>query len=264
MKFSIVTPVRNGMPWLPACVASVAAQRADVELEHLILDALSTDGTREWLEANQHLGYRFASERDAGMTDALIKGFAATSGEILGWLNADDLFEPGALRTVASVFAERPSAAMVGGVCLVIDETGKIIGTFTTPPGTTRRELLLRLQTPPQPATFFSRAAYERVGGLDRRYHLAMDVDLFIRLPDAGDVVWLADTILARFRRHAGSQTTADMVSAAKQDLQVRRRLGMPMRSHAGIALLKAIYVDRFQRATRGAIRGLLLRSAAR
>jgi glycosyltransferase involved in cell wall biosynthesis len=132
MRISIVTPVLNGMPWLPEAVESVARQRLDVE--HLIRDGGSTDGSREWLTAHEDLGYRATFDRDRGQTDALIAGFAAATGDIFGWLNADDLLEPGALRRVAEAFEANPDAVIVSGACLLIGPDGAVLGPIPTPP----------------------------------------------------------------------------------------------------------------------------------
>lgn len=134
MQFTIVTPVLNGMPWLAETMDSVARQTPDVEVEHIVFDSGSTDGSREWLRdhAGKHVKLKF--EPDQGQTDALIKGFAAASGDIFGWLNADDILEPGALRRLAAEFEARPDAALVSGSALLIGPTGAIVGAIPTPP----------------------------------------------------------------------------------------------------------------------------------
>jgi glycosyltransferase involved in cell wall biosynthesis len=260
VRFSIVTPVFNGMPWLPESVRSVAAQRDTADVEHLVLDAGSSDGSREWLTENTALGYSFVSEPDEGQTDALVKGFARSSGEVLAWLNADDLLEPGALHIVEAAFGRSPGAVLVGGSCLEIDASGAVTGAYPTPRATGHRDLLLRLTNPPQPAMFFRRAAYERVGGLDRRYDLAMDVDLWLRLARAGEFAWLPDTVLARFRVHPAAKSAAGSTATAREDLRVRRRHGMPLRSRAGAALMKIVYVDPVVAPIKAAARRIAIR----
>jgi GT2 family glycosyltransferase len=210
MRFTIVTPVFNGMPWLPDAVASVAAQRRDVDVEHLILDGGSTDGSREW----------------------------RASGEVLGWLNSDDLLEPGALGLVRDAFNGAPSAAVVAGGCLLIDPQSRVTGSIPVPPVRTFAELLRYPTNLPQPATFFRAAAYRRVGGLDRRYDLAMDVDLWLRLAREGGIVTLRMATLARFRIHPSAKSVVGAVAATREDLAARRRQGLPLWSPAGRYLL--------------------------
>ncbi|HEX7612506.1 MAG TPA: glycosyltransferase, partial [Candidatus Limnocylindrales bacterium] len=154
MKVTIVTPVYNGMPWLPECIASVAEQRRDVEVEHFVYDGGSTDGSAEWLREHTSLGYEAIIGPDGGQTDALAKGFGRATGEIFGWLNADDVLEPGALKRVVDVFTSDPSLAIVVGACLVIDSRGVVTGAIGSIPVPTLKGLLYLPWNPPQPATF--------------------------------------------------------------------------------------------------------------
>jgi glycosyltransferase involved in cell wall biosynthesis len=239
MRISIVTPVLNGMPWLAEAVESVARQRGDVDVEHVIRDGGSTDGSREWLKAHEELGFRATFERDGGQTDALIAGFAGATGDVFGWLNADDLLEPGALLLVAEAFQANPDAVIVSGGCLHIDPNGAVIGPIPIPPHPEFDRLLRHPSNLAQPATFFRAEAYRQVGGLDRRFDLAMDVDLWFRLASTGRVVLLSDAVLARFRLHPNAKSVRAAAAACRQDLRIRRRYGMPLLSPAGRSLLK-------------------------
>ena len=255
LKFSIVTPVFNGMRWLPECVESVAAQRADVDIEHLVLDGGSTDGSRDWLRDNAALGYTAVFEPDTGQTDALIKGFARATGDVFGWLNADDLLEAGALRHVASVFQADPDLVLVGGCCVLIDAAGSFGGLIGTPPASDFRGLLTHIDNPPQPATFLRADAYRRAGGLDPAYDLAMDVDLWFKVARLGKVTFLPRTILARFRIHDSAKSVKAQGRAIRQDLSIRRRNGLPLRSEAAAHELYRIYVSLPMRSARRALR---------
>jgi glycosyltransferase involved in cell wall biosynthesis len=260
LKFSIVTPVFNGMPWLPECVESIANQRADVDVEHLVLDGGSTDGSRDWLRDNAELGYTTVFERDAGQTDALIKGFARATGDVFGWLNADDLLEAGALRHVASVFQADPALVLVGGCCVLIDEAGNFRGMIGTPPASDFHGLVTHIDNPPQPATFVRADAYRLAGGLDRKYDLAMDVDLWLKLARRGKVTFLPRTILARFRIHDAAKSVNAQGRAIRQDLSIRRRNGLPLRSEAAAHELYRIYVSLPLRSARQVLRRLARR----
>jgi glycosyltransferase involved in cell wall biosynthesis len=255
LKFSIVTPVFNGMRWLPECVESVAAQRADVDIEHLVLDGGSTDGSRDWLRDNAALGYTTVFEPDKGQTDALIKGFARATGDVFGWLNADDLLEAGALRQVASVFEADPDLVLVGGCCVLIDKAGSFEGLIGTPPASDFRGLLTHIDNPPQPATFFRADAYRRAGGLDPAYDLAMDVDLWFKIARLGKVSFLPRTILARFRIHDSAKSVHAQGRAIRQDLSIRRRNGLTLRSEAAAHELYRIYVSLPMRSARRVLR---------
>jgi glycosyltransferase involved in cell wall biosynthesis len=244
MRISIVTPVLNGMPWLPETVDSVAAQRGDVDVEHLLRDGGSTDGSREWLASHAALGYQIALERDSGQTDALAVGFDHATGDVFGWLNADDVLAPGALKRVAEAFVAHPEAVIVSGSCLLVGPDGAILGAIPTPPRPELGRLLRHPANLAQPATFFRAEAYRKVGGLNRRYDLAMDVDLWFRLASVGPVVLLRDVVLAQFRLHPNAKSVVAAAAASREDFSIRRRHGMPLSSPAGRALLRHGFLD--------------------
>jgi GT2 family glycosyltransferase len=247
VRFTIVTPVLNGMPWLPEAVGSVARQRddADFEIEHLVFDGGSTDGSREWLAGHPELGFDLRLQPDHGQTDALAVGFDAATGELLGWLNADDVLEPGTLKTVHDLFVDSPDVVMVSGVCLFIDAAGRVIGAMATPLTPSFEGLVQTRMNPPQPSTFFRAAAYSQVGGLDRSFNLAMDVDLWLKLARVGRYVVLPDRVLARYRVHPQAKSERMAWASAREDLKVRRRNGMAWRSQAGRELFGRVYVRR-------------------
>ena len=244
MRISIVTPVLNGMPWLPETVDSVAAQRGDVDVEHLVRDGGSTDGSREWLAGHVALGYQISLEEDSSQTDALAVGFDHATGDVFGWLNADDVLAPGALKQVAEAFSAHPEAVIVSGSCLLVGPDGAILGAIPTPPRPELGRLLRHPTNLAQPATFFRAEAYRKVGGLNGRYDLAMDVDLWFRLASVGPVVLLRDVVLAQFRLHPNAKSVVAAAAASREDLSIRRRHGMPLSSPAGRALLWHGFLD--------------------
>jgi glycosyltransferase involved in cell wall biosynthesis len=289
VRFTIVSPVLNGMPWLPEAMTSVERQREDrggrgrgggggggrggrggggrLDVEHIVLDGGSTDGSREWLQMYRELGCRLILEKDDGQTAALRSGFDLATGEILGWLNSDDMLEPGALAEVHDVFAADPDVVMVSGACLFIDADGKVIGAMATPPRPTFEDLVRTRLNPPQPSTFFRADAYRKAGGLDASLNLAMDVDLWLKLAKLGKYVVLPDRVLARYRVHAAAKSERLAVASAREDLKVRRRNGLRWRSQAGEELLRKGYLDPtvgrvtrpIRRLGRSALRFLLL-----
>lgn len=247
MRFTIVTPVLNGMPWLPKAIGSIARQRdgADFEIEHIVLDGGSTDGSREWLTEHPELGCDLRFQADHGQTDALVAGFGAARGQLLGWLNADDILEPGTLKAIHDLFVESPDVVMISGVSLFIDPTGRVIGAMATPKTPSSQGLVQTRINPPQPSTFFRADAYSRVGGLDRNLNLAFDVDLWIKLATVGRYLVLPDRVLARYRVHPRAKSERMAWASAREDLRVRRRNGMAWRSNAGRELFWLVYVRR-------------------
>jgi glycosyltransferase involved in cell wall biosynthesis len=122
MKFSIVTPSYNMLEWLKPCVASVRDQEG-VEVEHIVQDACSPDGTADWLVGQKHL--RAYVEKDDGMYDAINRGIERSTGEILAYLNCDEQYLPGALAKVAEAFEARPEVDVIFGDFIVVDEKGE-------------------------------------------------------------------------------------------------------------------------------------------
>ena len=243
MLFTVVTPVMNGMPWLPACVASIDAQRCDVDVEHIVFDPGSTDGSRDWLHHNA-LHAELVLERDEGQSDALARGFARAQGDVLLWLNADDVLEPGALRRVADALKRAPTCVGVTGACLVVEGEGRVIGAIAPPRVGSFSALLEETHNLAQPATFFRRDAFLACGGLDRGLHYAMDVDLWLKLARQGDFALLPREVLARFRHHPRAKTQAHPGRAVREEIAVRRRHGLSWTSHAIPSLLRYGYVQ--------------------
>ena len=124
MRISIVTPSFRNSDWLKLCVASVADQ-AGVEVEHIVQDAQSDDGTQEWLARDRRVQAYF--EKDQGMYDAINRGWRRAKGEILAYLNCDEQYLPGALRAVEEFFRRRPQTDVVFADTVVVDKQGQFI-----------------------------------------------------------------------------------------------------------------------------------------
>ena len=123
MRFSIVTPSRNNSGWLKLCIASVADQ--GVELEHLVQDGQSTDGTQSWLMDDPRVDA--VSAKDRSMYDAINKGFERSTGDILGYINCDEQYLPGALKKVQDYFERNPDVEIVFGDAVVVEGDGSFI-----------------------------------------------------------------------------------------------------------------------------------------
>lgn len=249
MRITVVTPVFQGMPFLPACIASVDAQRADFAapdetIEHLVYDAGSSDGSREWLSS--HAAARAATlvfEKDRGQVDALEKGFARARGDVLCWLNSDDTFEPHALRRALDAFARRPDAVAVSGSCLTMNVRGVPLEVIVPPPKGDLQTILRHTDNLSQPSTFFTKEAFAAVGGFDASLDLAFDNDLFRKLARYGHIETLPLEIFARFRIHKDSKTERNHALSARQDLRSRRRMGLPLTAPTTLTLVKRGYV---------------------
>lgn len=210
LSLSIVTPSLNQAAFIGEALLSVADQGSD-NVEHLVMDGGSHDGTIEILrnysdrERWSHLCW--ISEPDRGQSDALNKGFARASGDIVGWLNSDDRYRAGCFDYVRTIFQEHPEVDIVYGDYTWIDETGRVLRI--------RREIefsyfvLLYHRVPyiPSTATFFRRHIFEEGNWLDERLHYAMDFEFFLRLAAHGYRFLHVPAVLSDFRFQRASKT---------------------------------------------------------
>jgi glycosyltransferase involved in cell wall biosynthesis len=217
---SIVTPSFNQGRFIEETIRSVADQDYP-RVEHIVVDGCSTDETIEILGRYPHL--RWVSEPDEGQADALNKGFAMAEGEIFAWLNADDLYLAGAIST--AVHALRESGAdLVHGGWRQIDERGNTIRDVEPVPFDFRRQLEER-NAVAQPGAFFTRTAFEAVGGLDARFRYAMDYELWLKLGKRFRVRHV-DRVLAAYRYHPESKTVAEPAGFSPETIRASRRHG--------------------------------------
>lgn len=207
MLVSIVTPSFNQARFLEATIQSVLSQQG-VEIEYMVVDGGSTDGSVEILRRYADRLAWWVSEPDRGQTDALNKGFARARGDLLAWLNSDDTYQPGAVAEAVAAFAEHRQAAAVYGEANFIDEQGRIIGRFPAAQ-TDYRRLRRGYVHVPQQATFFRADLWRKVGPLDTSFYFAMDYDLWVRLAAQAPLVYLPGRVWANFRLHSDAKTVA-------------------------------------------------------
>jgi glycosyltransferase involved in cell wall biosynthesis len=201
-RVSILTPSYNQARFLALNLESVRTQG---DVEHIVVDGASTDGSRELL---QQSGVKWISEPDKGQADALTKALEMASGEILGWLNSDDVYRPGAVARALGFFDADPSLDMVWGHCDKIDAHGNVFGRVDA--YDVDLEALLAHATIPQPSAFVKRAAVERAGGIDAQFRYALDYDLWLRLALRGAKWRAVDETWAQFRIHDASKSGAE------------------------------------------------------
>lgn len=205
-KVSIITPSYNQARFLENTIRSVLDQDYP-NLEYLVIDGGSTDGSREIIvEYADRLAY-WQSEKDKGQTDAINQGFALATGEILAWLNSDDLLLPGAVSAAVRQLQANPGAGMVYGDCLLINAEGGKIGSF--PAAQTDLKKLRRGYVHiPQQASFFRADLWREVGPLDDSFYFAMDYDLWTRLAAKTPLVYVKE-LWAAFRLHGDAKSIA-------------------------------------------------------
>ena len=182
-RISIVTPSFNQAPYLEATLRSVLEQGYP-DLEYIVMDGGSTDGSVDILRSHASCLSYWTSAHDAGQADAINRGLARSTGEILAYLNSDDVYLPGALARVAAHFAAHPEADLVYGDYVYLDEQGRVLQHFQAPPF--EAAALVLGNTVSQPTVFVRRRAWERVGPFDAALHCVMDLDYWLRAAVAG------------------------------------------------------------------------------
>lgn len=190
---SIITPSYNQGEFIAETIVSVLSQPGDFYLDYLIMDGGSTDDSVEiikkyeellesgaWPIACRGIAYRWSSGKDGGQADALNKGFALAKGEILGWLNSDDTYLPGAVTKAVEHLIAHPASVMVYGNAHYTDRGGIVTGSYPSEKFSLKR--LAENCFICQPAGFFRKAALIEVGGLDSNLQASMDYELWIRM----------------------------------------------------------------------------------
>ncbi len=222
-SISIVTPSYNQGRYIRATIESVLSQKIP-ELQYLVVDGGSTDETLDVLRSfDSKLGW--ISEPDKGTADAINKGFKSVGGEILGWLNSDDIYYDGALLVVQEFFEKNLDVDVVYGDADHIDENGAFIEKYPTEPWCWERFCDNCFIS--QPASFFRRSAIEKFGALDTRYPHCVDYELWLRWSKAGAKFRYLPKKLAATRLHAEAKTVAKRL-ACHEDINniLRDRLG--------------------------------------
>ncbi len=216
---TIATACLNAERFIEQTILSVLEQDYP-RLEYIVMDGGSTDGTVGILKKYE-AKLRWRSGPDKGAADAINKGFALGSGAIFGFLNADDLYVPGAVSAAVRRLREHPEDAAVYGDAWWIDQAGGRIGCYPVrdfDPAALERECFIC-----QPASFFKRSAFENVGGLDPGLQLAFDYDFWLRLARTHRLRRIPDT-LAESRMHRANKTLGQRKAVFRETFKVLKR----------------------------------------
>lgn len=231
-RISIVTPSFRQAHLIERTIASVVAQ-AYPKLEYFIQDGGSDDGTTSVLEKWSDRLSGWESKRDGGQSAAINLGFAKTSGDIMAWLNSDDLLMPGSLNYVAAYFQRHPEVDVIYGDRLLIDENDALIGRWVLPGHVDA--VLPWADFVPQETLFWRRNLWDKVGAhIDETFKFAMDWDLLLRFRKAGARFAHVPKYLGAFRIHASQKTSAAISDIGFQEMdRLRlRELGRVVSHH--------------------------------
>ncbi len=212
-KISLITPCYNQVRYIGKTIDSVFSQNYP-NLEYIVVDGGSTDGT---LEIVKKYGKKidWESRKDKGQTEAINRGISKSTGEIIGYLNSDDMLAPDALITIASFFKSNPNYYWVTGKCQIIDRNGNLIRSFITSyknfllKYARNRPVLSIVNFISQPATFWKRDVIKKIGLLNQSLHYAMDYDYWLRISKIYKLGFI-DKYLALFRIHSFSKSAQD------------------------------------------------------
>lgn len=225
LNISIITPSYQQGAFIERTIQSVLSQsRSDISLEYLVFDAASTDNTLNILKKYE-TQLHWSSEKDNGQTDAINKGIKAAQGDIIGWLNSDDIYYSQTIMTVLDFFEKNPAIDIVYGMANHIDANDHIIAPYPVVPWNI--EELKKSCFICQPAVFLRRSLIEKYGLLDENLHYCMDYEYWLRLGLAGAQFAYLPYLLAGSRLHADAKTINQAIPAtAESNHMLKKKLG--------------------------------------
>jgi GT2 family glycosyltransferase len=221
---SVVTPSFNQGAYVEETIKSVLSQDYP-NVEYGVIDGGSTDATGQVLQTyRQHLSY-CVSEPDRGQTHAINKGWGRAQGDILAFLNSDDLYMPGAVSAAVQYLEAHPNCDLAFGHAWLTDQERQ---KYWTSPATMKRVTPARLTEYSciiQPTVFMRRSLVERIGSLDETLHFAFDYDYWLRAMDAGAQFGHMRAYTAVVRIHASAKSVSQRESLLREEMAIFRRL---------------------------------------
>jgi glycosyltransferase involved in cell wall biosynthesis len=238
MKISIITTNYNTDKYLEKTIKSVLNQKGDFELEYIVTDGGSTDNSLKIIKKynkeikegmwGNHIKFKYISEKDRGQSDGINKGLRMATGDIVAFLNSDDIYTEGALDKVVKYFKDNPECMWLTGYCRIIDENDKQIKKYITRYKNRKLnnfsfEQLLIEDCISQPATFWRRELLDEVGYIDEGLHYSMDQDLWARFAKKYDLHLIRD-YLAEFRFSSDTKTGSNVMKTLEESKLVAER----------------------------------------
>ena len=217
---SIITPSYNQAAYLEQTLLSVLDQEY-ARIEYIVIDGASTDASLQIIKKYESRLAFWVSEKDRGQADAINKGFARATGDILAWLNSDDYYLAGAVSAVVKIFNENPDAVLVYGNMLAVDEHGRTFNTLNYKQ--LSLEDLLCFQIIGQPAVFMRRSALDGLH-LDPDLHFMLDHALWIQIARHGRILH-ADQTWAAARYHAEAKNRAKAAEFGREAFRILEKV---------------------------------------
>jgi glycosyltransferase involved in cell wall biosynthesis len=216
-RVSIVTPSYNQSAYIEETIRSLLLQGYP-NLEYMLIDGGSTDGSVEIIRKYAPWLDYWVSEPDRGQSHAINKGFERASGEIVAWINSDDMYTPAALRLASEALTSLPGIAGVYSPCFRIDEGSQVIGYSDAPAFS--MEALWRRNYIPQPTVFLKRTALEAAQRLNEDLHFSLDYDLWLRIGLRSEFAMI-ETPLASFRHTSGTKTHLNTETFFEEQIRI-------------------------------------------
>ena len=225
MKISILTATYRCEDTIADCLQSIA-QQTHPDVEHIVIDGAGQDGTLGILEQHRGRIAQLVSERDDGLYDALNKGLALCTGEVVGFLHADDLYaDAGVLARIAAAFADPAVMACYGDLVYVRrQDTERVVRYWRA--GEFFPAKLRRGWMPPHPTFFARRSLYQRFGGFDTDFRIAADYESLLRMLTAleGKVTYLPELLVRMRLGGTSNRSLGQMIRKSKEDYRAIRR----------------------------------------
>lgn len=214
---SIITPSYNQAKYLEQTIQSVLRQDYP-RIEYIVMDGASSDESVEIIKKYAGQLTYWESQQDMGQADAINKGFARATGDIVAWLNSDDYYLPGTISKAVQVFEENPDVVLIYGNMLAVDENGATFNTLTYRPLTF--EDLLCFHIIGQPAVFMRRSALQKTKGLDPTFHFLLDHLLWIQIAKQGKILHVDQTWSAA-RYHSEAKNVAKAAEFGREAFRI-------------------------------------------
>jgi len=236
MKFSIVTPVYNGEKYISETIESVLSQKGDFEIEYIVVDGKSTDGTLEIIKRYNHLlqsneykikcnniSFKFISEKDKGMYSAINNGFSMATGDVYAWINSDDIYLPDAFQTITETLKKYPEINWVKGTTLISNEkldTIKASPCYVFNQNWIQKGVYGRnTYFIHQDSVFWKKELWSKVSKINEKFKLAGDYYLWTEFAKYSPL-WSINKPVSRFRKRA-TQLSEDMVGYRKEQGEI-------------------------------------------